>query len=426
MIDFRYHLVSLVAVFMALAVGILLGAGPLREELGATLEGQVNELREERAVLRTELDQSQRVAANREDLIDALGPAALDRRLSGVRVGVIVAPGADESMREGLEETISAAGGDVVVTVELDERTEQADAADLREEVVDQLAPTLDLPDPREGGEPTLGGVIAATLGGSDPEGQVGQWRAAQAVLEENELLTVEWVGDDDEAEPVADRRPPDAFIVLTGELAAEDSEWVVALRLDLVAGLGVLEVPTVVVSRAADEWIDDETRFQDDVIAGIRADSAVREQVSTVDNAGLASGQVVTVLALGWELTGVSGHFGFGPDADAVTPAVPAIRLVEDVWQDGLLQPGEPSEPGAGDTGDTGEEEQQLVPGQEVPGSQEQTDGGWLPTVPTEPTEPDPSDPSDPSDPNDPNDVAPTTQAPQDTDPATTAPSGP
>ena len=31
MIDFRYHLVSLISVFLALAVGIALGAGPLKE-----------------------------------------------------------------------------------------------------------------------------------------------------------------------------------------------------------------------------------------------------------------------------------------------------------------------------------------------------------------------------------------------------------
>ena len=33
MIDFRYHLVSLIAVFMALAVGVVLGAGPLQGTL---------------------------------------------------------------------------------------------------------------------------------------------------------------------------------------------------------------------------------------------------------------------------------------------------------------------------------------------------------------------------------------------------------
>ena len=37
MIDFRYHLVSIISIFMALAVGIVLGAGPLQGQIGDTL-----------------------------------------------------------------------------------------------------------------------------------------------------------------------------------------------------------------------------------------------------------------------------------------------------------------------------------------------------------------------------------------------------
>ena len=59
MIDFRYHIVSLISVFLALAVGIILGAGPLKESIGDTLTGQVDVLRSEKDALRTELDQTQ-------------------------------------------------------------------------------------------------------------------------------------------------------------------------------------------------------------------------------------------------------------------------------------------------------------------------------------------------------------------------------
>lgn len=45
MVDFRYHLVSLVSVFLALALGIILGAGPLQNSIGDTLSGQVETLR---------------------------------------------------------------------------------------------------------------------------------------------------------------------------------------------------------------------------------------------------------------------------------------------------------------------------------------------------------------------------------------------
>ena len=72
MIDFRYHLVSLISVFLALAVGIVLGAGPLRENLGDQLAGQVEQLRTEKDQLRTQSDE----LATRND---QLGSFALSR-----------------------------------------------------------------------------------------------------------------------------------------------------------------------------------------------------------------------------------------------------------------------------------------------------------------------------------------------------------
>ena len=48
MIDFRYHLVSLVSVFLALAVGIVLGAGPLNEPIARGLSQSVQQLRQDR------------------------------------------------------------------------------------------------------------------------------------------------------------------------------------------------------------------------------------------------------------------------------------------------------------------------------------------------------------------------------------------
>ena len=46
-IDFRYHLVSIIAIFFALATGIILGAGPLDEQVNETLVDQIPQLRDE-------------------------------------------------------------------------------------------------------------------------------------------------------------------------------------------------------------------------------------------------------------------------------------------------------------------------------------------------------------------------------------------
>ena len=56
MIDFRYHVVSLVSVFLALAVGIVLGAGPLNEGISTGITDQVKQLTTEKNQLRTERD----------------------------------------------------------------------------------------------------------------------------------------------------------------------------------------------------------------------------------------------------------------------------------------------------------------------------------------------------------------------------------
>lgn len=45
MIDFRYHLVSIVAVFLALGIGVLMGSAVLGENIVANLESQLKTIR---------------------------------------------------------------------------------------------------------------------------------------------------------------------------------------------------------------------------------------------------------------------------------------------------------------------------------------------------------------------------------------------
>ena len=77
MIDFRYHLVSLISVFLALAVGIVLGAGPLRENLGDQLAGQVEQLRTEQEQLRTEAEQLAGENDQLSSFITEVGPEVI-------------------------------------------------------------------------------------------------------------------------------------------------------------------------------------------------------------------------------------------------------------------------------------------------------------------------------------------------------------
>ena len=53
MIDFRYHLVSLIAVFLAVALGIIIGTTALNEPILANIEGQVTDLEQDKRPWRT-------------------------------------------------------------------------------------------------------------------------------------------------------------------------------------------------------------------------------------------------------------------------------------------------------------------------------------------------------------------------------------
>ena len=98
MIDFRYHLVSIVAVFLALAIGIVLGSTELQ---GPTY----NLLNQTTAKLQNELNQasSQRDAAQQQanlgqNYAQAVEPVVLHDLLAGQRLLIITEPGAPASV----------------------------------------------------------------------------------------------------------------------------------------------------------------------------------------------------------------------------------------------------------------------------------------------------------------------------------------
>ena len=92
MIDFRYHLVSIVSIFLALAVGIVLGAGPLKEDIGNTLTSEVTRLREDCTQLRAQLDEAEKAAQARDAFTEASNKSLLANRLQDTTVSVVVLP----------------------------------------------------------------------------------------------------------------------------------------------------------------------------------------------------------------------------------------------------------------------------------------------------------------------------------------------
>lgn len=386
MIDFRYHLVSLVAVFLALAIGVVLGAGPLGQELATTLEQQVGELREERGALRAELDHTARNSEAKDELLASLTTPAVADRLTGVRVGLVLLPGADRDLAEQLRRLVVVAGGDPVLTAQLTEDTEDTGAAATRHEAATELAPLVADPEPREGAEPTLATVLAAVVAGADEEGgTVGQWRSAALRLEELGLVELEWEGngEDGQLPGAEDQRAPQAVVVLSPGLEedpGEDPEVAEVLRLqaDTVAALADVGMPTVLAGVGADvfEPGGDPT---DQLVATVRADDELSGSVSSVDNADTRAGHVALVYAIRHALEEDYGHWGLGTGAEGPAPPVPGVMSSDDESGPGPVPAPDPLEDGAGDdgsgggdtaedTGDTGTGDQAVETGPATP----------------------------------------------------------
>ena len=119
MIDFRYHLVSLIAVFMALAVGVVLGAGPLQGTLGSALSDQVTQLRADRNSLSRNLETTQKAVNDRDSYISASSKTLLAGSLSGQRVAVVSLPGANSDDVDATVSALTNAGATISARVSL-------------------------------------------------------------------------------------------------------------------------------------------------------------------------------------------------------------------------------------------------------------------------------------------------------------------
>lgn len=119
MIDFRYHLVSIVAVFLALAIGIVLGATQLQPLTQHELDSQSTLEKNQISSLHTQNRNLQSQLRSAQAFATASAPDLLAGRLAGQRVVLLTAPGADGSVATGITTALTQAGAKVTGQVAL-------------------------------------------------------------------------------------------------------------------------------------------------------------------------------------------------------------------------------------------------------------------------------------------------------------------
>lgn len=318
MIDFRYHIVSLISVFLALAVGIALGAGPLKETIGDTLTGQVEALRVEKDDLRAQLDATGGDLAAAEAFVSASGERLLAGALTDRRVALVLIDDVPEEQVTALTERLAQAGATVSATATVNDSWTDPALATYRRTLAGTLVSYLDEPPAADAGtEAELAEALVAGL--------VGAESAAPDSLSENASSLLDVLAEGDRAlvtfsEDVT--RPADAVVLVSGAVpaptepspSAEPTPVSLAPQLALAAAAERLAEGAVVAGA---------TRSGDDLVAAVRADGALADTATTVTGTTTVTGQVAVPLALAGDIADRPGHFGYGDELTALPPAV-------------------------------------------------------------------------------------------------------
>ncbi len=114
MFDLRYHVASLAAVFLALAVGIILGvalSGKIRGAEDSLSAGRIAELEDQLNAARERGSSEQEMLQHSEDLINDAYPALMENRLVDRGYAIVFLGQVDGELRSAIEKTLADADG---------------------------------------------------------------------------------------------------------------------------------------------------------------------------------------------------------------------------------------------------------------------------------------------------------------------------
>ena len=310
MIDFRYHLVSIVAVFLALAVGIVLGASALHGPVQASTGDDLGRVTSEEQDLEGDVSQLRDEVDAADAFALAVAPRLVRGALEDERVLLVTTPATPADLVERLTPLLEQAGAQLTGTLELLPALSDPAQRALVEDLVAQVVPAgVALPDTDAVGRATaeLAAALTSAEDGSTVEPEDAQ--AVVAAFREAEL--VEFSSPDDTL------RPATLGLVLAGT-APEALPALERLQQSAVVAMaGALD------ARGAGAVLAGPTGSADDrgTVRALRSEPALSPEVSSVDDADRGSGLVTVVLSLAEQRRGGVGQYGTGEGASTAPP---------------------------------------------------------------------------------------------------------
>ncbi|CCH33816.1 copper transporter [Actinosynnema sp. NPDC047251] len=308
MISMRYHIVSITAVFLALAVGVVLGSTAISSRLLSGLTDDNSSLGKEVADLQASQNGLNAKLADADRFATSIGPLAVKGLLAERTVVLVTTADAKPNDRDAVAELLRTAGATMTGELQLTDAFADPKKADQLRDLVARLQPAgTQLP---TGGDPgtRAGGLLGALLllnkDNNQPQASPDESASALAGLSSAGFV-----------KPGQGLRPAQLAVVLTGGAVSGDSAGDRAATIARFATqLDRSGAGTVLVGGEG-------SANGTGAVGVVRADTAATSVLSTVDNIGTAAGRVVAVLALREQLEGKSGRYGVAGNAEAPAP---------------------------------------------------------------------------------------------------------
>ena len=304
MVSFRFHLVSLVAVFLALGLGVLTGTTVLNRGIVSQLERQTEGLSEDLDTLREDLARVQ----GEGEVWSAFGEAAVAPlvagRLSGRQVLIVTQDGTDEETLASVRGALEQAGAQVTALLSATPRMAIGTPGD-REDLASAVG--LEASADPEDIEEEAARLLAQRIAGGPEAGEFLE------LLLDGDFLVVQ--GARLEEEGLRNLGGPEQVVVAVAGGPASSRLRPEAFLVPLVSQLTAAGMPVAAAEPADAE--DQEPPF----VTALRGDGAVAPRIATQDNVDQVPGQVGLVFGLEDLLQGTPGHYGVKDGAAAPLP---------------------------------------------------------------------------------------------------------
>jgi hypothetical protein len=310
MINFRFHIVSLIAVFLALALGIVMGATVVNRAIVDRLNDRIDTVEDNANKRKAESDQLRGEVGQLQQYIDGTKNFAIAGRLDGVTLVTIATRGVDADAVKQTVELAQQAGARAPGIIWLEEKMTLSDPDALRE-LGDLLGrPGQTAKATREEAWNALSSRLAT---GS---GTAANGRDLLAALAEAGFVSFEPVGSQGDNFSAATFAGGEARVLLIDGTNGQVSPNEVLAPLGTALAANRLRV---VAGEVFDEKDGGPKRGA--TLAPIRDSDELKQAVSTVDDLDVLEGRVVSVLALGDLGRNVVGQYGYGAGATKSAP---------------------------------------------------------------------------------------------------------